>query len=390
MENESKKNYAKKSVKSDYLPTSVVSEGLKLELRAKRLLFHMGYFPMQGVILKTGIEEDSDVITDLDVLGIYIHKDFRKKTIWMDCKSGFTKPLERISWIKGVKHSINIDDAIFISRKMRIGTKQFAMESGIQIFDKSILETIEKNYNINKDDWHGSWRLENANLLNEFSNLNFPDRQIFKKIGSFISSEYWSRNPFIQLKKCITALKTLSQVPHESMTTPEKRAYRWGIYQLTELFTLSILNICRDLYFLAETDRTQLLLESILSSDIPIKRRNEIYQSAISLANELVREKYPNAQIKSDSNFNITPPHYFEAIDDLIKRIISDPLTYFDILRSMDILFMEFDLNQEQIKSDFIISYCSNYPSNEKGIKTILHLVCQITNISRNHYQIIS
>jgi len=386
-ENESKIKSEKDEVK---LPKNKVSEGMKLELRAKRLLFHMGYFPVQGIFIKTGFGEDSDVITDLDVYGLYLHKDFRRKTLWLDCKSGFSKPLERISWIKGIKQTLNIDDAIFINRKMRLDTKQYAIRSGIQIFDKNILEQIEKNYNISEDDWHGSWSMENINLFTSFSNLNIPDRQEFKKIAAFMSSEFWSRDAFTQLKKCITALRSLSIIPYEVMDDSENKAYRWGVYHLVELFTLSLLDICKDLYFLDYKDRTQILLEGILSSDMPLKRRNEIYQSAITLANELIKDKYPNAQIKTDKSINITPPYYFEAIDDLINRIINDPLTYYDILRSMDVLFMEYDLNRKALDNDFIMKYCPNYQVNERGIKTILHLVNQITNISKNHFQLIS
>lgn len=102
------------------------SKGDMLEYRLKRLIFAMGYIPKKGVIIKTEPNEKADIITDLDVYGVYFHKNFTSKTIWADCKSGKDKPLERLSWIMGIRESIDVDDVMYVKRGVRLSTSQFA------------------------------------------------------------------------------------------------------------------------------------------------------------------------------------------------------------------------------------------------------------------------
>lgn len=107
--------------------------------------------------MKTSADDSADEITDLDAYGIYIHKDFSAKRIWADCKSGKAKPLERISWIKGIRNSVKIDDVIFAKGGVRVNTKQFARKSGILVLDNETIYKLEKDFGIAEDDWRGSW-----------------------------------------------------------------------------------------------------------------------------------------------------------------------------------------------------------------------------------------
>lgn len=134
-----------------------IASGNLLEYRIKRLFFAMSYYPKVGILIKTTQDEFADTITDLDVFGTYIHKDFTSKTIWADCKSGHARPLERISWIKGVMSTININDVIFVKGGVRSSTKQYTRKSGIQILDLQIIDKLEADYGIRHNDWRGSW-----------------------------------------------------------------------------------------------------------------------------------------------------------------------------------------------------------------------------------------
>ncbi|WP_153465080.1 hypothetical protein [Sediminibacillus terrae] len=368
------------------------NKGDYLEYRAKRLLFHMGYYTTQGVIVKSSLKDAYDVVTDLDVYGVYIHKDFRKKSVWLDCKSGFTKPLERISWIKGVKQEVDADDAIFITKRIRDTVKTFARDSSIQIFDRDMLSQIEESYGIGEDDWKGSWNPDTMNnKIKTFSQLNSPDNKHFKDIANFISSDYWAIDYYSQVKKVITALKTINNETPPSLREEDSKAFMWSIYKLIILFTLSLLNISRELYFFSEEERNTQLLDGLLSSDIPLKRRNEILKASYSLAYELVRDKFPDTKFSFDKDMiNIAPPSYFEALKDLLSRVIKNPFTYYDILRSMDFLLMEYDLNQKGYNEKEILNYCSKFEENKVGLKSIFHFINQVTGIPKDYFQIIS
>lgn len=384
-----KKNEGEKTMKPT-LTLEDIPKGEMLEFRIKRLLFHMGYFPTKGVYIKTSFDEYQDDITDLDVYGVYIHKDFRRKTIWVDCKSGKAKPMERIAWMKGIKQLVNVDDIIFVKNGIRKSVKVFAKNSDIQILDMSMLEKLEDSYGIDKDNWIGAWDPINMfNKRNQLSNLKIPQKDMYKKIVNLISAEYWSMDSYTQLKKLITALKTLSTVPVESLKMEDAKVLKYGIYTLITLFTLTTLNICRDLYFFNKNDKRELLLEGLLSSGMPLKKRNEILQASYRLAYEIIRTKLPDTPEIVDKELKISPPDYFDAFEDLINRIVSNPMAYFDILRSLDLVLMEFDLNEKSIDKELIEKHCENYNLNIIGIKTILQFICQITDIDKSFFQLL-
>lgn len=123
-----------------------INKGDLLEYQIKRLLFNMGYFCKIGVIVRTSDSTDAEDVTDLDVFGIAIQKDFTYKSIWADCKAGKAKPLERISWINGIKNFIGIDDAIFVKKNVRINTKIFAQKSNIQILYTKELNKLSNTF----------------------------------------------------------------------------------------------------------------------------------------------------------------------------------------------------------------------------------------------------
>ncbi|MGD2434061.1 hypothetical protein ACP8H3_08870 [Bacillus velezensis] len=384
-----KKNEDKKTAESK-LTLEDIPKGEMLEYRIKRLLFHMGYFPTKGVYIKTSFDEYQDDITDLDVYGVYIHKDFRRKTIWVDCKSGKAKPMERIAWMKGIKQLVNADDIIFVKNGIRKSVKVFARNSDIQILDLSMLRKLEESYGIDEDNWIGAWNPINMfNKRKQLSNLKIPQIDIYKKIVRLISAEYWSMDSYTQLKKIITALRTLSAVPIESLNKEDAKALKYGVYTLTNLFTLTTLNICRDLYFFNPNDKRELLLDALLSSGMPLKKRNEILQATYRLAYEIIRTKLPDTPDIVDKELKISPPDYFDAFEDLINRVVSNPVTYFDILRSLDLVLMEFDLNEKEIDRELIEKHCENYNLNILGIKTILQFICQITHIDKSFFQLL-
>ena len=103
--------------------TKNVSKGELLEYQIKRLFFFMGYFSKTNIIIQTSSDEPYDIVTDLDVYGIYVHYDFSLKTIWADCKSGAAQEINRVAWLMGIKEMIDVDDILFVKKGTKISTK---------------------------------------------------------------------------------------------------------------------------------------------------------------------------------------------------------------------------------------------------------------------------
>lgn len=374
-------------------PSKTVNRGVLLEYRIQRLLFHMGYFSKVGIELRTSQEIDSEIITDLDVYGVYIHKDFRYKTVWADCKSGRARPLERISWLKGIKETNEIDDIFFVKGGVKSTIKNFARKLDIQILDTSLLDRLERNFSIVQDDWSGSWNPEiQLNKLKNFSKLTVPSNDIYKRISKFISTDYWSMDKYTKIKKCITAFRELANVPLEGLTKEQVITIKWGIYELTTLFVLSLLNIIRELYYFSDYERRNSLRDGLVSGEISIKKRTELVTASYHLAFELMRAQNPEfiPPASFTKMVSISPPSYFEELDDLLARIINNPLGYFDILRILDYMLMEYDLQEKEYDFDRLNNMFGDLEDKTKGIKTILHFICQITGIPKSYFKIIS
>jgi hypothetical protein len=187
-----------------------INNGDMLEFRMQRLLFFMGYYTKRGIIVKTSADDFADEITDLDAYGIYVHKDFSSKRIWADCKSGKAKPLERISWIKGVRTSVRIDDTIFVKSGVRVNTKQFARRNGILVLDNVSLTKLEKDFCVEENDWRGSWNYcLQKDMVNTLKRTTTYDGRDLKRIAQFIESNYWIFDPYARIKKCISGIRQL-------------------------------------------------------------------------------------------------------------------------------------------------------------------------------------
>ncbi|WP_135553347.1 hypothetical protein [Paenibacillus cymbidii] len=365
--------------------TSRIADGDLLEYRMKRLIFYMGYYPKIGVLLKTSQDESADVITDLDVFGTYIHKDFSSKTVWADCKSGQARPHDRITWIKGVMTSIQANDVIFVKSGVRQTTKQYARRAGIQILDTRIIDKLEHDYGIRSTDWRGSWNYHvQLNKKNIFSRISVPTNEVYKKISTFISSDYWVLDNFSRAKKTITALRDLSSYSTLAFEEEQQKAIRWAVYELICLFTMSILNITKEIYYFSDEEKRETIYEGLISSEIPLKKRTEIVDASFKIAYNLVKQQFPEFNPPANKqSVNLTPPSYFEAFNDLLSRIINSPHDYYDILRFLDFVLSEYDLQGKKVDEKELNQMFTNTRGNTHSAKTILHFIHQVTGMPR-------
>ena len=361
-----------------------VSKGALLEYRIQRLFFSMGYYAKTGIIIKSSEEVNADVITDLDVYGVYIHKNFTSKRIWADCKSGRAKPLERISWIKGIRSTIKIDDIIFVKSGVRTTTKQFAHRSGIMVLDESILSKLEADFEVNKDDWSGPWNPAiQQNALRELRNMDRGTNGICSRVANFISSNYWYLDEYARVKKSITAIRELGELEQICQNEVNWTIIKWAIFQLIPMFSLATLNICRELYFLNDTEKVRLVRDSLISSEISVSKRTAIVNATYKMATGLIRQQYPTAQFPIfNSSLGLTPPSYFEKYFDLILRITGKPNQYYDVLRLLDYSLQEYALNNTEFIESEVQKRIPNYASAYNGFKTILHFIMEVCNIS--------
>ncbi|WP_337098668.1 hypothetical protein [Paenibacillus sp. YIM B09110] len=369
-----------------------LQKGYLLEYRMKRLLFHMGYFPKIGIDVRTSYDDASDKITDLDVYGLYVHRDFTSKSLWVDCKSGSVQIHDRITWIKGIMSEITVNDMIFVVNSARTSVKQYARKAGIQLLDINIVDKLEADYKINQDDWRGSWNPDTQhNKINQLSKFSIPTNDLYKRIAKYISSDYWVIDNYSKVKKTLSGIRDLSTYNNLKLNEEQTKTIQWSIYELTNLFLLAVLDIAKELYYFNDSEKRETVVEGLSSGDIPNRKRKEIFDSAFRVAYNVVKTQIPDFNIPSKMpSFNITPPNYTESFIDLILRITNNPMYYYDLLRFLDFIFMEYDLQSKVISEADVRTLFKNYDELLIGAKTLLHFICQVTNIPRSMYRIIN
>lgn len=369
-----------------------ISKGALLEYRIKRLLFHMGYYAQTNVVIKTSPQQPNATITDLDVYGFSFAMDFSHTVKWVDCKAGNANVLQHIGWINGVKPQIAADEVLFIKQGVRKNIKEYARTLGIKIFDLDALAQIESNYNISMNDWRGSYDIATQlDKLSTFSKIAIPDSLVYKNIANFMSSSYWTLDNYSKVKKCITGIKQLSKVLPIPFTPEQTDAIKWAIYNLVSLFYLATLEICSDLYYFSDMDKSGTIAEGLISGTIPVAKRQELADISHKIAIEMIKQYIPDFKesILNRINPNI-PPTYFEAYCDLVKRMTQDPISWTQGLRALDFYLMEFDLKKLPAPDDFFNMFSLRPEDVKTALKTILHFINNVTGVPKDLFNLIS
>ena len=98
----------------------------------------------------------------------------------------------------------------------------------------------------------------------------------------------------------------------------------------------------------------------------------------------LVKEQIPDFKpSKLNLNIGISAPEYCEKFIDLVNRITNEPLKYFDILRIVDFLLMEYEIKDSVFNENDLKKLFNNYDEIRGSIKTLLHFTCDVCRI---HY----
>lgn len=370
-----------------------VNKGELLEYQIKRLFFFMGYLPITNIIIQTSTDEPNDVVTDLDVYGIYVHSDFSQKTIWSDCKSGTAQEINRIAWLSGIKEMINVDEVLFVKKGTKLSTKLFAGGKNVQIVDISIIKDMEKRYGIENNDWRGSWNPNTQKKHIEiFKRISTPDNTIYKRIFKFINTHYWAiEDNFTRCKKTITALRDLASLVGLPMDSVDKTAVRWAVYRLTIMLMFPLLQICRQMQYFPDKDKIELINLGLVYGSNSKSKIDDILKVTNNIAKKTLLKYCSNENKLIDlPEIKLNQPEYAEAFINMIFRIIEQPLHYFDILRFMDFALMQYDLNDEKYKLAELDLIFKNTNNLLRSTKTFLHFICHITNMPNEVFALLN
>jgi hypothetical protein len=110
------------------------------KLDALRYLVVTGSVPWLEVPVTSAVELGSQekLLTDVDVLGLYLRPDGSISRTLVDCKTRKMPPIERVFWLAGLKAYLRADEGIAIlSRRAEKAHRLSAKVVGVRLFDHS-------------------------------------------------------------------------------------------------------------------------------------------------------------------------------------------------------------------------------------------------------------
>ena len=145
---------------------------------------------------------------------------------------------------------------------------------------------------------------------------------------------------------------------------------------------LSMLQICRQVQFFPDKDKIDAIILGLIYGSNSKSKIDDILKVTNNIAKKTLHQYCVNENKLIDlPEIKLNQPEYTESFINIILRIIEQPLYYFDILRFLDFVLSQYDLDNEKYNKEEINGIFDNAEELLKGTKTFLHFICHITNI---------
>jgi hypothetical protein len=355
-----------------------IDAGIILEYRIKKLLFHQGYLSRNHLTLRSFFYPDTVDVTDIDAIGFRFTANFSPEIVICECKSGDTDGIvDRMLWLAGLSRYFSASSSMIVRKTIPAKIKRFAQDVGIIPIDYARLFEIEKNSGI-PTGFLGSSDYEYYEPRIQKYYQSVKDDPNLSKIYWFLRSRYWYIENSSRLKQTITALQMLS-----ASIKPETN--RWLVYESSVLFSLSLLNLCRELFSLTEKERPE-YLNNLLVTGVGSP---EYSKSVLSAAYRLIAAREKGGTYRLDySDIKIPPPKYFAPLADLVERLVQKPTVSIEVPRLLDFICFEFLFKGKKIDEKIIAEF---FPIDTSLIakmgKNIAKFITDNTKISEEVYK---
>jgi hypothetical protein len=358
-----------------------VDAGIILEYRIKKLLFYQGYLSRNHLTLRSYFYPDTVDVTDIDAVGFRFTSNFDPEILICECKSGDSDgTVDRILWLVGLSEYFSASSSIIVRKAIPAKIKHFAQDVGIIPIDYARLKEIEKNNGV-PSGFLGSCDYEYYEPRIQKYYLDLKDNPHLSKIYWFLRSRYWYSENSARLKQTITALKMMA-----ANAKPEP--IRWLTYEASILFSLSLVNLCRDLFPLTETERPEFVNNLLITGVGSPEYSKKVLGAAYGLLASVDREKKGKATKVSYDDLKIPPPEYATSLIELVERMIQKPSVSVEVPRFLDFIFFEFLFKDKTIDEKVVKEL---FPANTSLVakmgKNITKFIVDNTGISENLYK---
>jgi hypothetical protein len=306
-------NYSKKT-------NTQIILGDDLEYRVARIFLKQGYFVRRGINIYT--IGNIDTATDIDVLAIKYSDSFGRSTIISECKSGESRPLDRVFWLSGLKNYLNASRAILVRKPTRWSIKDFAKEAGVEILDFDRITTLEDTLEIQRTEWLGyTDKKFFSNQIVGWNDILRRDEYLAEMFLTF-SGEARFNEPFSAINFYLHHMRVLTKKLVNSSGIM-KSLIKYLLGDATAQFVIFLMEICKASYDLSDTDRKGFIEKKLTFGELDSSLSEKIFDHAYNLSVQVASHQV-GVKVEIDrSLFTIPKPDYVEDVLAYVEYLIS-------------------------------------------------------------------
>ncbi|WP_017687971.1 hypothetical protein [Paenibacillus sp. PAMC 26794] len=313
--------------------------GDPLEYRVARMFMMQGYFVRRGInIYTTGY---IDTATDVDVLAIKYSDSFGRVMAISECKSGESKPLDRIFWLSGLKNYLNANRALLVRKPTRWNIKDFAKETGVEVIDNDYIDKLEEILEINKDKWLGytdrEFFVQRKNAWNEILRKD----PLLSELFHTLSGEARFNEPFGAINYYVHHMRSLTKLYHRTGYGDKKSLIKYLLADASSQLIIFFMEICKSTFDLTSTDRKGFVSKKLTHGEMDPSLTQRIFDHAYYLSKQAA-SYYSGEPVEMDrSMFSMPEPDYSDDLIAFIEYLISRMSFVSHLPYSCDLLLAE-------------------------------------------------
>ncbi|PZT54154.1 hypothetical protein DN757_19175 [Paenibacillus silvae] len=313
--------------------------GDPLEYRVARMFMMQGYFVRRGInIYTTGY---IDTATDVDVLAIKYADSFGRIMVISECKSGESKPLDRIFWLSGLKNYLNANRALLVRKPTRWNIKDFAKETGVEVIDNDYIDKLEDILEIDKNEWLGYTDREFFVQKKKAWNEILRKDPLLSELFHTLSGEARFNEPFGAINYYIHHMGSLTKLYNRTGYGDKKTLIKFLLADASSQLIVFFMEICKLTFDLTSNDRKGFVIKKLTHGEMDPALTQRIFDHAYYLSKQAA-SYYSGEPVEMDrSMFSMPEPDYSDDLIAFIEYLISRMSFVSQLPYSCDLLLAE-------------------------------------------------
>ncbi len=205
------------------------------------------------------LSDTTTVITDIDVLGVFIDASGLRRKVIFDCKTlGKTSPINRAFWAAGLMKYASCDEAFVILRKKASEAHRLsAKDINVHLFSEKQFKNYSESYSL---DFSVDY-CYSTNINNWISHASIYDKNSgFEKFGLFLNSEIPLETDSSKgIKRLLAALQK-----GKGEFNPDRESHAAIFYHVVMVFSYLMAKAVHDLKAIIDFDANKEEFERLL------------------------------------------------------------------------------------------------------------------------------